>query len=174
MRSTTTTSLSLLLLAPTALCDFTIYAAGVGGTGITDNLNGWQVYPKTAGVIKCDIALEWIWRQGPDVSGGQYGVRCKYSEKGKTCSRAGAGDKIEVLEFNTKPRAGDTTRTHFTYYADRGGAMIDLNGKNLGTCRPVPNEHFYCGGSIGRTEGTKMLDCTSALVANDFRKPNNS
>lgn len=57
------------------------------------------------------------------------------------------------------------------YYANRGGAIVDLKGKKLGTCKVAPEQNFYCGIPAGRAEGTRKLDCTSSLTAKDFKQP---
>lgn len=57
------------------------------------------------------------------------------------------------------------------YYLDRNGAIVDIDGKQLGKCKAAPEEKFYCGINVGRAEGTRKLDCTSSLGAGDFKRP---
>lgn len=102
----------LALLSPAVLADFSLYAAGIGGNGISGNSKGWQVYPITDGAIECDQALDWIWRASKDVSGGKYGVRCVGD--GHACDRSGSGGQIAELEFNTMQSGKDTSRPHFS------------------------------------------------------------
>ena len=87
--STVSSAATLALGVPAALGDFSIYAAGIGGNGITGNTNGWQVYPRTVWAIGCNEALGWVWRKSNDVSGGKYGVRCKGSKQ--SCARFDSG-----------------------------------------------------------------------------------
>lgn len=112
MRLSTASSATVLaMIVPNALCDFSLYAAGVGGNGISGNSNGWQVYPKTNGVIKCSDALEWIWGDSDDVSGGKYGVRCDGADH--SCARSASGKGIEELEINARQSSKDTD-PHFS------------------------------------------------------------
>lgn len=88
---TTLAATAALLSAVTA--DFEIYRVGIGGNGITANVEGWQVYQDEA---NCDTVLDWIWPDTEDASGR--GVRCE----GDGCGRADDDDpaNIEVLEMN--------------------------------------------------------------------------
>ena len=95
----------MALVIPAVPGDFSIYAAGIGGNGISGNSNGWQVYPKTNGAISCDEALEWIWRKSNDVSGGKYGVRCKGDSH--SCAQSGSGSGIKELELNARQTRKD-------------------------------------------------------------------
>lgn len=93
--SPTTVALAALLQAADA--DFDVYATGLGGDGITDNVWGYQVFD---GAADCEKHLDWIWRSGDDVSGGKYGVRCK--GQGASCDPSSTDDPagIEEMEFN--------------------------------------------------------------------------
>lgn len=102
---------ALALVIPTVLGDFSIYAASIGGNGISGNSNGWQVYPKTSGAIGCDNALGWVWRKSNDVSGGKYGVRCKGSKS--SCYRSTSGEGIKELELNAR-QTGKDKDPHFS------------------------------------------------------------
>lgn len=112
MRTSAVSAATLALFAQTVLGDFSIYAAGIGGNGISGNANGWQIYDKTNGVIKCDQAKDWIWQSSKDVSGGKYGVRC--SGDGDSCNRSGSGNGIKQLEVNTRLNGGDKNRVHLS------------------------------------------------------------
>jgi hypothetical protein len=103
--STVSSAASLALAIPAALGDFSIYAASIGGNGISGNSIGWQVYPQTIWAIGCNNALEWVWRKSNDVSGGKYGVRCK-GNKG-SCAPSGSGEGIKELEVNAKQTSKD-------------------------------------------------------------------
>jgi hypothetical protein len=76
--------------------DFDLYRIGMSTGGIGDNAEGWQVYPDS---WTCDDAIDWIWRDDDDVSGGRYGVRCS---GGKGCDRADGSDPsdIDAIEMN--------------------------------------------------------------------------
>lgn len=193
MKPATVSTTILTYLTSTVLADFSIYAAGIRGNGISGNVDGWQVYPVTNGVIKCDQALEWIRRSSKDVSGGKYGVRCDGEDSG--CVRGGSGKGIKELEFNTRQKGKDTGRPHFSksflsvtkiqrvlwpcsidgscvaFYRNRGGAIVNLDGKKIGTCKPAPEQDFHCGITAGRAEGTRKLDCTFSLTEKDFKQP---
>jgi hypothetical protein len=91
--STTTVALAALLQAANA--NFDVYAAGIGGNGISGNAWGYQVYDNPP---SCDNIIDWIWRSSSDVSGGKYGVRCKGSGDG--CDPSGDPSGIEEMEFN--------------------------------------------------------------------------
>ena len=88
---TTLAATASLLSAVTA--DFEIYRVGIGGNGITENVEGWQVYQDEA---NCDTVLDWIWPDTDDASGR--GVRCE----GDGCGRSDDDDpaNIEILEMN--------------------------------------------------------------------------
>lgn len=91
---------SIIVLAglmQATLADFNIYRVGLGGTGISGNAEGWQVY---MGDANCDNAIDWIWRDSDDVSGGKYGVRCDGEDN--ACGRAEDDDpsNIDILEMN--------------------------------------------------------------------------
>ncbi|GAB7334194.1 hypothetical protein MBLNU13_g06254t1 [Cladosporium sp. NU13] len=101
----------LAMIVPTVLGDFSIYASSIGGNGISGNTIGWQVYPKTIGVIGCNDALSWIWRKSNDVSGGKSGVRCKGSKS--SCTRATSGEGINELELNARQTSKDND-PHFS------------------------------------------------------------
>lgn len=194
MKLTSILTTILTFLTSIVLADFSIYAAGIGGNGISGNADGWQVYPVTSGVIKCDQALEWIWRSSKDASGDKYGVRCDGEDS--ACVRGGPGKGIKELEFNTRQSGKDSGRSHFSkffttgvenldgfcglvvlmkcsaaFYKNRGLAIVNLNGKKIGTCKPAPEQDFYCGITAGRAEGTRKLDCTCSLTAKDFKQP---
>lgn len=111
--STLSSTAALALAIPTAFGDFSIYAASIGGNGISGNSIGWQVYPRTILAIGCDDALGWIWRKSNDVSGGKYGVRCKGSKD--SCTRSGSGEGIKVLELNARQTSKDKD-PHFSEY----------------------------------------------------------
>lgn len=91
--SATTVALAALLRAADA--NFDVYAAGVGGNGISGNSWGYQVYD---GAVNCDDSLDWIWRASDDVSGGKYGVRCKGPDG--SCASSGDPAGLEEMEFN--------------------------------------------------------------------------
>lgn len=98
MKITTTAIISLAAFLSTVKADFELYQVGLGGNGISANVEGWQVYQNEA---NCDTALNWIWRDSKDVSGNKFGVRCE----GDGCTRGGVnGDKdpanIDVTEMN--------------------------------------------------------------------------
>lgn len=107
---------TLALVIPTVLGDFSIYAASIGGNGISGNSNGWQIYPKTSGPIGCDNALGWVWRKSNDVSGGKYGVRCKGSKN--SCNRSTSGEGIKELELNVRQTNKDKD-PHFSESSSR-------------------------------------------------------
>ena len=111
--STLSSTAALALAIPTVFGDFSIYAASIGGNGISGNSIGWQVYPRTILAIGCDDALGWIWRKSNDVSGGKYGVRCKGSKD--SCTRSGSGEGIKVLELNARQTSKDKD-PHFSEY----------------------------------------------------------
>ncbi|KAM0709459.1 hypothetical protein Q7P35_003498 [Cladosporium inversicolor] len=169
MKSSTVSSAVILALAiPAALGDFSIYASIIGGNGISVNTNGWQIYPRIIGAIGCNGALGWSWRKSNDVSGGKYGVRCKGSKR--SCAWSGSGEGIKELELNAR-QTSKGRDPHFTYYANRGGAIVDLDDKILGTCKVAPEQNFYCGMNTGQAQGTRKLDCTSFLTEKDFKQP---
>ncbi|CAI6342542.1 unnamed protein product [Periconia digitata] len=169
MISNTVSTVILALITPTVLGNFAIYNSGIGGDGISENVDGWQIYELKDGVPACDDALDWIWRDSDDVSGLKYGVRC--SGDGDSCNRSGSGDKIKELEINARQYKGDSNRLHFTYYANRGGVIVDTDDKPMGICEPAPEEQFYCGIKGGRAEGTRKLNCHSGLWAGNFTQP---
>jgi hypothetical protein len=84
---------ALAALLQTVAADFDIYRVGIGGNGISGNVEGWQVYQDGA---NCDNKLDWLWSDTKDASG--YGVRCE----GGGCARSGDVDAadITVLEMN--------------------------------------------------------------------------
>ncbi|KAI7546241.1 hypothetical protein KC331_g5742 [Hortaea werneckii] len=165
MQLLTTLTAILLALTPIATADFSLYQVGKGGTGIVANIEGWQVYANTPNTIGCDRVRESInLGQRPDVSGKKTGVRCK-TAKGQ-CGRSGGGGNILELEFN-RARAGGG-RHHFTYYKDRGGALVGLNGEILGHCTPDGGAQFFCSKGISRVEGTRKLNCKSSIWARDL------
>ncbi|KAI6907045.1 hypothetical protein KC318_g4944 [Hortaea werneckii] len=165
MQLLTTLTAILLALTPIANADFSLYQVGKGGTGIVANIEGWQVYANTPNTIGCDKVRASInLGQRPDVSGKKTGVRCK-TPKGQ-CGRSGGDDNILELEFN-RARAGGG-RHHFTYYKDRGGALVGLNGENLGHCTPDGGAQFFCSKGISRVEGTRKLNCKSSIWARDL------
>lgn len=194
--STLTSTAALTLAIPTVLGDFSMYASSVGGNGISGNSMGWQVYSKTSGPIGCNDALGWVWRKSNDVSGGKYGVRCKGSKD--ACTRATSGEGIKELELNARRtskdenphfskapfrsnlersihvsifKSQDLTITLAAYYANRGGAIVDLKDNKIGTCTVAPDQYFYCGINAGQAQGARKLDCISSLTEKDFKQP---
>jgi hypothetical protein len=57
------------------------------------------------------------------------------------------------------------------YYANRGGAMVDLQGKVIGTCTPAPLQEFHCMIKVRSADGERKLDCKSDLTPADFTEP---
>lgn len=98
--STISSAVTLALVIPAALGDFSIYRARIGGNGITGDTNGWQIYPRTIFATSCDNAIGWVWLRSSDVSGLKPGVRCKGSKY--SCDVLEPGDGIKELEINTK------------------------------------------------------------------------
>ncbi|KAI4622789.1 uncharacterized protein J4E87_005882 [Alternaria ethzedia] len=141
---TTLAATASLLSAVTA--DFEIYRVGIGGNGITENVEGWQVYQDEA---NCDTVLDWIWPDTDDASGR--GVRCE----GDGCGRSDDDDpaNIEILEMNFEGY-------HWTYYRDRnGGDLVDTNDVPVGKCYPFPAAFLTCGLTVDRLEGYRKLRC---------------
>ncbi|KAI6820881.1 hypothetical protein KC332_g9446 [Hortaea werneckii] len=160
-----TLTATLLALTPIATADFSLYRVGVGGTGIVANQEGWQVYANTPDITRCKKVRELLnWGVLPDVSGKKTGVRCK-TEKG-TCTRSNGGGEILEMELN-EPRV-EGGRHHFTYYKDRGGALVGLNGEDLGHCTPDEGAQFFCSKGTSRVEGTRKLNCRSPIWARDL------
>jgi len=165
MQLLTTVTGTLLALTPLATADFSLYQTGSGGTGLINNFEGWQVYANTPNTIGCNrVREEFNWGDVPDVSGKKVGVRCKAPD-GK-CGRGEGGADISELELNQRP-VGGGKNYHFTYYKDRGGALVGLNGEDLGHCTPA-NANFYCSKGIFRVEGTRTLNCKSSISASDL------
>ncbi|KAI6864493.1 hypothetical protein KC343_g1301 [Hortaea werneckii] len=162
-----TLTATLLALTPIATADFSLYKVGRGGTGLVGNVEGWQVYANTPDTIRCKSVRESLdWGLRPDVSGKKTGVRCK-TEKG-TCTRSRGGGEILEMELNERPIDGGANY-HFTYYKDRGGALVGLNGEDLGHCTPDEGAQFFCSKGISRVEGTRKLNCKSSISASDLR-----
>ncbi|KAI7276328.1 hypothetical protein KC345_g6808 [Hortaea werneckii] len=165
MQLLTTFTASLLALASITTADFSLYRVSRGGTGIGGNIEGWQVYANTPDTIRCNNVRESLdWGEMPDVSGKKTGVRCK-KENGK-CGRSEGGGEILQLELN-EPRVGGG-RYHFTYYKDRGGALVGLDGEDLGHCTPDEGAQFFCSKGVARVEGTRKLNCKSSIWARDL------
>jgi hypothetical protein len=94
MKYAAVTTIALAALLQAANANFDLYRVGIGGDGISGNAEGWHVYE---GEPSCDQALDWIWRDSEDVSGGKYGVRCE----GDGCPRSDVDlSLIEVVEMN--------------------------------------------------------------------------
>ncbi|GAB1731131.1 hypothetical protein NU195Hw_g3571t1 [Hortaea werneckii] len=163
-----TLTATLLAFTPFATADFSLYRVGKGGTGISGNVEGWQVYANTPNDIGCDrVKASMDWGTFSDVSGKMTGIRCKESN-GKCRGRSEGGGDILELELN-EPRVGGG-RIHFTYYKDRGGALVGLNGEDLGHCTPDEGAQFFCSKGIERVEGTRKLNCKSSIWARDLNK----
>ncbi|KAI6788338.1 hypothetical protein KC363_g9237 [Hortaea werneckii] len=167
MQLLTPLTATLLALSPFATADFSLYRVGVGGNGIVANQEGWQVYADTPDTVRCKSVRERLdWGIRLDVSGKKTGVRCK-TEKG-TCTRSHGGGEVLEMELNERPIDGGANY-HFTYYKDRGGALVGLNGEDLGHCTPDAGATFQCGKGISRVEGTRKLNCKSSISASDLR-----
>jgi hypothetical protein len=98
MKYAATITIVLAALLQAANADFDLYRVGLGGTGISGNSEGWQVYEQDT--ANCDSALDWIWRDSDDVSGGKFGVRCEGDGCGRGFEEANNPENIEVLEMN--------------------------------------------------------------------------
>ncbi|KAH6616872.1 hypothetical protein C7974DRAFT_402577 [Boeremia exigua] len=154
-RPTFTSLLTLLTLTHPSTAAFSLYQIGLGASGIGANTEGFQVYPDEA---NCDNALDWLWRKSSDVSGGKYGVRCE----GSGCWRGETGE-ITSVEFNF---LGDF---HWTWYADRDNALIDLEDRVVGSCDVVIGPHFGCGlDPIGQVVGERKLKCEVDVTADQI------
>jgi hypothetical protein len=57
------------------------------------------------------------------------------------------------------------------YYANRGGAIVDLQGNTIGSCTPAPLQNFDCKIRVRHDYGQRKLDCKSAFTAADFKQP---
>lgn len=75
--------------------NFDLHRVVIGGTGMSGNSEGWQVYE---GDANCDNKLDWLWVDSKEVSGGKYGVRCE----GDGCGRNAESDpaNIDIAEMN--------------------------------------------------------------------------
>ena len=167
---TTLAATASLLSAVTA--DFEIYRVGIGGNGITENVEGWQVYQDEA---NCDTVLDWIWPDTDDASGR--GVRCE-GDGGCGRSEGSASSEIEVLEMNfvgyhwsesafarsamleRAARMANVRSFRIAYYRDRGdGDLVDTNDVRVGRCYPWPAAFLTCGLTVSRLEGYRKLRC---------------
>jgi hypothetical protein len=54
------------------------------------------------------------------------------------------------------------------WYKDRDGALVDLDGNNVGSCEPLFEERFNCGLTIGQIDGMRKLRCTVDVSSEDI------
>ncbi|KAF2149361.1 hypothetical protein K461DRAFT_270964 [Myriangium duriaei CBS 260.36] len=154
--------IALVAVLPATNADFTLYAEGIGGNGISGNAWGYQVYD---GKAECDHIIDWIWRTSSDVSGGKYGVRCKGD--GDSCASSGDPAGIKELEMNF-----NSAEHHWTLYAARDWGLYDLKDNKVGSCEAIkhPGDQFFCGAGAGRAEGQAKLRCKVDATAEDINK----
>jgi hypothetical protein len=56
------------------------------------------------------------------------------------------------------------------YYKNRNGALIDLDGNNVGSCQPFYEDPFRCQYYIGWVAGMRKLRCTLNVSSEDINK----
>jgi hypothetical protein len=54
------------------------------------------------------------------------------------------------------------------YYKNRGGALVDLDGNNVGSCEPLYEDPFVCRYYIGSVVGMRKLRCTLDVSNEDI------
>jgi hypothetical protein len=175
MKIFSATLLAATTMLQVAHSDFIVYTANSGGSGLVYNTRGYQVYD---GDANCGNILQWKYSYEEDVS-GKPGVQCK----GKDCPGGNPAD-IEQLEMNfgahhisksLKHNQDDeneveTYMHHVAYYKDRGGALVDMDGRQAGTCEPFEGAEYWCSDKVGnRFEGKRMFRCKSFLTVGDLR-----
>ncbi|KAI1389574.1 uncharacterized protein F4822DRAFT_442803 [Hypoxylon trugodes] len=109
-----------------------------------------------------DLTSYHVWPNSGDVSADKTGMRTvPVNPVDPPLYR----DPLDITEINT----GDAGPGHFTVYKDRGGAMVDLNGKLLGTCGEDRSKTFDTTCDIdrypARIQGSSMYFCTTGLQA---------
>jgi len=160
----------MTVLLPVVVADFMLYQVGIGGNGIVDNVNGWQVYQDEA---NCHNVLDWLWPWSKDVSGDKFGIRCE----GNGCPRGWPGQQdrdpanIDIVEVNfaradhhwSKPapvlRCAEVLTDRAAYYKAREGGLFGLDGRQVGRCYPSPGPWLDCGLKVSKIQGMRKLRC---------------
>ncbi|OAK94851.1 hypothetical protein IQ06DRAFT_363118 [Phaeosphaeriaceae sp. SRC1lsM3a] len=144
---------ALAAIVSPALADFYLYAGTQSSTIDGTTLDSFVPF---TGPPDCnDVFNGPILTPSSDVSGNKRGVRCK------GCSSAyGSEDMVKVTELEMN----HADYGHWTFYADRGGDMVDLDGNLVGNCVVDGSDGYTCTDGMAGYSGRSQLRCTTGLI----------
>ncbi|RMY80540.1 hypothetical protein D0862_12694 [Hortaea werneckii] len=120
-------------------------------------------------IATADFSLYQVGRGGTGIVGNIEGWQV-YANTPNTisCDRVRASLNWGQMPDVSGEKTGVRCKTAKAYYKDRGGALVGLNGENLGHCTPDGGAQFFCSKGISRVEGTRKLNCKSPIWARDL------
>ncbi|KAF4459512.1 hypothetical protein FALBO_13730 [Fusarium albosuccineum] len=145
--------LTLAALALTANAEFWVVKSTLGTSipGPVDPENGnWQwILP--ADIRDCESAKHAnLYNARSDVSGDKHGVRVKFGKQ------EGLFDQLQPLEVEWNAWSG----RHETWYANRGGAYVNLEDHEVGHCVEDFSVNDECDlPAFGKMSFQSMLRC---------------
>ncbi|KAJ4293426.1 hypothetical protein N0V90_008709 [Kalmusia sp. IMI 367209] len=143
------------LMTP-ALADFYLYASQIHLNIEPTDTDGFLFL---AGPPSCDDVFNAVQRTGSDdVSGDKHGVRC--NDCGSATGTIDDPDSVSptLVEWN------DEDYGHYTYYADRDGAIVDLDGNVVGHCHTDTSDSYTCSDVSSTFRGWSQIFCETDLA----------
>ncbi|KAJ4287272.1 hypothetical protein N0V90_012670 [Kalmusia sp. IMI 367209] len=150
MRAFSILAASVALLSP-ALADFYVYNGFTISSVDSAYLEHFYFWtgPPDCNAVTGAVPLT----PSDDVSGDKEGVRCE----GCSASDPDSADPTE-LEFNED-------FGHYTWYANRDGALVDVDGNVVGNCHVDKSDSFDCTDSaLTKYIGFSQIFCDTDLA----------